>query len=97
MKQAGVSRVTLEISYKVFHKITVGSKKMFNHYIVDTLVWFANFVINLYSKKNTVAVATLLYPPRLAWLQDNGPEPPNYQNQKAKIDFLNGRIDEPFK
>ena len=63
-------------------------------YIVDTLAWFTNYVIDLGNKNNTVAVATLLYPPRLAWLQDNGPEPPRYQNQKAKIDFLNGRIDD---
>ena len=41
-----------------------------------------------------MAVATLLYPPCLTWLQDNGPEPTKYQNQKAKIDFLNGGIED---
>ena len=40
-------------------------------YIVDTLAWFTDYVIDLGNKNNTVAVATLLYPPRLAWLQDN--------------------------
>ena len=35
-------------------------------YIVDTLAWFTNYVIDLGNKNNTVAVATLLYPPRLA-------------------------------
>ena len=42
---------------------------------------------------NTVAVATLMYPPQLAWFPDNGPPPsPDYVNQREKIDWLNNQI-----
>ena len=42
---------------------------------------------------NTVAVATLMYPPQLAWFPNNGPYPSNeYRNQKEKIDWLNDQI-----
>ena len=42
---------------------------------------------------NTVAVATLMYPPQLAWFPDNGPYPtPDYVNQREKIDWLNNQI-----
>ena len=43
---------------------------------------------------NTVTVGTLLYPPQLAWFCDDGPEPPNYTNQKSKLDWLNREISE---
>ena len=33
-----------------------------------------------------------MYPPQLAWLYDNGPEPYNYRNQKEKIDWINAGI-----
>ena len=43
--------------------------------------------------KNTFAVATLLYPPQLAWFEDNGPLPyPEYQNNLEKIDWINEEI-----
>ena len=43
--------------------------------------------------KSTVAIASMMYPPKLAWFRDNGPEPLNYHNQREKIDWLNGKID----
>ena len=43
--------------------------------------------------RNTFAVATLLYPPQLAWFLDNGPIPyQGYVNYREKIDFLNQEI-----
>ena len=41
---------------------------------------------------NTVAVASLMYPPKLSWFSDNGPEPYGYQNQISKIDYINHKI-----
>ena len=44
---------------------------------------------------NTLAVATLLYPPQLAWFADNGAYPyQSYHNQIEKIDWLNTAIKE---
>ena len=31
---------------------------------------------------NTVAIASLMHPPKLSWFKDNGPEPYNYRNEK---------------
>ena len=45
-------------------------------------------------RKNTFAVASLLYPPRLAWVPDNGVEPSHYHNNLEKINWLNGQIHE---
>merc|ERR1711963_606112 len=43
---------------------------------------------------NTCAIASMLYPPQLAWFPDNGPPPsPNYVNKKNKIDWINNEID----
>ena len=45
--------------------------------------------------QNTFAIATLMYPPQLAWFPDNGDFPyPGYLNQKEKIDWLNQEIHE---
>ena len=41
---------------------------------------------------NTVAIATLMYPPQLAWFPDNGQEPPQYENRMEKIKWLNEAI-----
>ena len=41
---------------------------------------------------NTVAVASLMYPPKLSWFSANGPEPYNYHNQISKIDYINHKI-----
>ena len=43
--------------------------------------------------KNTFAVSSLMYPPRVAWFSDDGPSPSNYVNMKEKIDWLNYKID----
>ena len=41
----------------------------------------------------TVAIASLMYPPQLAWYPDNNiPMPANYINQIEKIHWLNYRI-----
>ena len=45
-------------------------------------------------KKNSFAVASLLYPPCLAWFADNGRRPGNFQNRLGKIDWLNKHIHE---
>ena len=44
------------------------------------------------STPNTVAIASLMYPPKLSWFSDNGPEPYSYHNQIEKIDYLNHKI-----
>ena len=68
----------------------------------DFIVWelqkFANMVLeagsNLHpDSPNTVAIATLMYPPQLAWFPDNGPYPTyNYTNNLEKINFINLQI-----
>ena len=43
--------------------------------------------------RNSFAVATLLYPPQLAWFEDNGPVPhTGYQNNRDKLDWINTEI-----
>ena len=45
--------------------------------------------------ENTIAISTLMYPPQLAWFEDNGAFPyPGYINQKEKIDWLNMSINQ---
>ena len=45
------------------------------------------------SEPNTFVVATLMYPPCMAWFANDGPYPaPGYANQRAKIDWLNAEI-----
>ena len=42
---------------------------------------------------NSVAIASLMYPPQIAWFPDNGAFPQsNYDNQIHKIDWLNQKI-----
>ena len=41
---------------------------------------------------NTVAIASLLYPPKLSWFSRDGPKPFGYHNQIEKIDWLNHKI-----
>ena len=43
--------------------------------------------------KNTFAVATMMYPPKLCWFRHDGPEPRGYTNHKEKVDWINNRID----
>ena len=68
-------------------------------WMLDCIKCFSNLVFNLGQKNhpdtpNTVAIASLMYPPQLAWFNDDGPEPVNYVNQKEKIDWLNAQIHE---
>ena len=69
------------------------------YWIMECLQCFCRYVSDLAQKNhpdspNTVAIATFMYPPQLAWLYDNGPEPLNYVNEKEKIDWLNAQIHE---
>ena len=65
------------------------------YFIFDRLEKFGDMVkqanANLHQNtSNTVAIATFMYPPQLAWYADNGPYPcRDYVNQKEKIDWLN--------
>ena len=67
-------------------------------FIIEIIKRFGEYVRELKYKDNspntnTVTIGTLLYPPQLAWFVDDGPEPPNYNNQKEKIDWINNKID----
>ena len=44
--------------------------------------------------KNTFAVASLLYPPHLAWFPDKGATLLSYKNNLEKINWLNSQIHE---
>ena len=68
-------------------------------FIYDGFREFTNSVIGIGEKhhpetKNTVAISSLMYPPKIAWFRDDGPEPYNYHNQKEKIHWLNYKIDQ---
>ena len=60
---------------------------------------FSNYVFELAKKHhpdtpNTVAIASMMYPPQLARFYDNGAEPANYVNEIEKINWLNVQIHE---
>ena len=66
-------------------------------YILDGFKYFTETVLNLGTQRNpdtpnTVAVASLLYPPKLSWFSRDGPKPYRYHNQIEKIDWLNQKI-----
>ena len=65
-------------------------------YIMQKFENFANLVLRNSIQgldSNTVTVSSLLYPPQLAWLPDNGPLPyTGYVNNKEKIDWINDEI-----
>ena len=66
-------------------------------YILDWIKYFVEYVLKLPPKDNspnTITIGTFFYPPQLAWFKDNGPEPPNYHNQKDKLNWLNRKISE---
>ena len=68
-------------------------------YILRGMMELGNIVLSLKNrtspeKKNSFAVASMMYPPALCWFRDNGPQPHNYTNMKEKIDWLNGKIHE---
>ena len=66
--------------------------------IMDDLRAFTTMVkltgLGLHQEQtNSVAVSTFMYAPQLSWFPDNGPYPyPGYQDQKEKIDWLNGAV-----
>ena len=60
-------------------------------YILDGFRTFTDMVTAL-NKENTVAIATLMLPPKLAWLPDDGPQPYRYTNILEKIEWLNKKI-----
>ena len=60
--------------------------------IIRRFVEFVKKLPNDDNSENTVTIGPFLYPPQLAWFQDNGPEPPHYTNQKEKLDWLNAKI-----
>ena len=69
------------------------------NYIMEQLSNLTDLVklagLRLRTEPNTVAVSTLMYPPKLAWFTDNGPVPyPGYVNHIDKIDWLNREIHE---
>ena len=64
-------------------------------FILEKLYNLADLVLDAESglDKNTIAIATLMYPPQLAWFSHNGRIPyPEYVNQKEKIDWINQEI-----
>ena len=72
-------------------------RKNSREYIFWHIKNFAKYVIDLQNcpgSTNTIAIGSFMYPPQLAWFEDNGPEPENYINQKGKINWLNRAIDD---
>ena len=68
-------------------------------YMMEGYKEFAKCVLDIGKEQhpnvaNTVAIASLMHPPKLSWFKDNGPEPYNYRNEKDKIDDLNNKIKE---
>lgn len=44
-------------------------------------------------RPNTCAIATMMYPPKLTWFDDNNvPQPQGHRNQTGKIDWINNEI-----
>ena len=70
------------------------------HYIVERLHYLVDCVLHETRAKklpphegHTMAVATLMFPPQLAWLAANGPVPyEGYQNNWDKIEWINQEI-----
>ena len=66
-----------------------------NDYIIAKFQEFAHMIIGEGHRKapHSVAVASLMYPPKLAWMRDDGALPnDHYVNQRYKIDCLNSEI-----
>ena len=70
------------------------------NYIIEKLHRFAHLVMKKTRDENlpreagdSIAIASLAYPPQLAWMPDNGQLPyQGYRNNLEKIDWLNSRI-----
>ena len=72
-------------------------RKYSREQILHDIKRFSSLVIDAQSglSPNTFAIASLMYPPQLAWFPDNGEFPfPAYQNQLEKIDWINQKIHE---
>ena len=72
-------------------------RKNSREYIMWHIKEFVRYVLELQNcpgSRNTIAVGTFMYPPQLAWFEDNGPEPDNYTNQKGKLNWLNRAIED---
>ena len=68
-------------------------------YIMYRYKEFTKFVTGLGqeihpTQPNTVAIASLLYPPQLTWYPDNGPPPAGHVNRMEKLVWLNQAIHE---
>ena len=74
-----VDRELMMLNYRVFADIVGGSERRASDYDPNVT--------------NSVVITTLMYPPRVAWLSDDGDFPyDGYINHKEKIDWLNGQI-----
>ena len=67
------------------------------YFIMEGLKHLSELVLNKEKNKNsgivnTYAVASLMYPPRLAWFTDNGDMPYDYHDNLEKISWLNSQI-----
>ena len=65
-------------------------------YILDKMYAFADLITSIPTisdGRHTVTIASLMYPPQLAWFPNNGPLPyEGYKNNKDKIDWINQEI-----
>ena len=76
-----------------YNDLVKGNSREFIFYEIEKFCKYVRELENCPGKSNTIAIGTFMYPPQLAWFDDNGPEPQNYTNQKGKINWLNGAID----
>ena len=61
--------------------------------MIEDLRWFKNSVVNkLPARKNTFAIATMVYPPKLCHLPDDGPMPPYFVNHLEMMKWINDQI-----
>ena len=72
-------------------------KEHSRHFIMEGFKHLSQLVSNLGKDKhplvkNSFAVSTLIYPPRLSWFPDNGPPPSYLNNYLEKINWLNKEI-----
>ena len=75
----GADKELIMLNYRVFAELVGGSERRASNYDPNIT--------------NSVVITTLMYPPKVAWLEDNGPEPTEgYVNRKEDIDWLNAQI-----
>ena len=66
--------------------------------IVASFKHFADLVIwqgeqHHPEQPNTCAIGTLIYPPQICWLEDDGPAPTSFDNQLRNLRWLNHQIE----